>query len=49
MAKHCTKVFVWHTRTEKPKFDKTDSPRIINHQNSSFSPLEAEALGVNLN
>ncbi|CAI4224271.1 unnamed protein product [Auanema sp. JU1783] len=45
-AQKCTKVYVWHTRTEKAKLSKTDIERVGNHKTADFESLEAEALGL---
>lgn len=46
-ANLCSKVFVWHTRTEKSKFESTDLIRIKNYKTSQFSSVEKESLGLN--
>lgn len=44
LAEMCTKVYVWHTRTEKPKLSKESIDRLT--KKTGFNSLEAHALGV---
>ncbi|VDO24720.1 unnamed protein product [Heligmosomoides polygyrus] len=45
-ADNCSKVFVWHTRTEKSKFSKLDWERIAAKEREQFDNVEAHALGL---
>lgn len=45
-ADNCSKVFVWHTRTEKSKFSKLDWERIAAMEREQFDNVEAHALGL---
>uniref|UniRef100_W6NL70 Galactosylgalactosylxylosylprotein 3-beta-glucuronosyltransferase n=1 Tax=Haemonchus contortus TaxID=6289 RepID=W6NL70_HAECO len=42
----CSKVYVWHTRTEKGKFSKEDWKRIAEMDRELFDDIEAHALGL---
>ncbi|KAK6009046.1 glycosyltransferase family 43 [Ostertagia ostertagi] len=42
----CSKVYVWHTRTEKGKFSKEDWKRISSKDRELFDDIEAHALGL---
>ncbi|PIO64134.1 glycosyltransferase family 43, partial [Teladorsagia circumcincta] len=42
----CSKVYVWHTRTEKGKFSKEDWKRIAAKDRELFDDIEAHALGL---
>uniref|UniRef100_A0A8R1HI48 Galactosylgalactosylxylosylprotein 3-beta-glucuronosyltransferase n=1 Tax=Caenorhabditis japonica TaxID=281687 RepID=A0A8R1HI48_CAEJA len=44
LAEMCTKVFVWHTRTEKSKLSRKLVEKL--EKRAGFDELEAEALGV---
>ncbi|CAJ0955711.1 unnamed protein product, partial [Mesorhabditis belari] len=44
----CTKVYVWHTRTEKSVLEKPLEEKVINFEEADFAPLEAHALGLEL-
>lgn len=46
LAFGCSKVFVWHTRTEKSKLGKEYVKRL--EQKSGFNELEADALGFDM-
>ncbi|EYC18859.1 hypothetical protein Y032_0026g1409 [Ancylostoma ceylanicum] len=45
-AMNCTRVYVWHTRTEKSKLSKADWTRIISQDRSVFEEVEAHGLGL---
>ncbi|KAK6021147.1 hypothetical protein OSTOST_13190, partial [Ostertagia ostertagi] len=42
----CSKVYVWHTRTEKGKFSKEDWKRISSKDRELFDDIEAHAIGL---
>jgi hypothetical protein len=41
-AKRCTKVFVWHTRTERANLGKLDMQKLLTRR--ALSPLERDVL-----
>ncbi|CAJ0581586.1 unnamed protein product, partial [Mesorhabditis spiculigera] len=47
-ADHCTKVYVWHTRTEKSVLPKAVAEKVKSHADGDFTELEADALGIDL-
>ncbi|KHJ93403.1 glycosyltransferase family 43 [Oesophagostomum dentatum] len=45
-AMNCTRVYVWHTRTEKSKLSKTDWARLSSPDKAKFDELEIHGLGL---
>ncbi|PAV56731.1 hypothetical protein WR25_04999 [Diploscapter pachys] len=46
LAQNCTKVYVWHTRTEKSVLSKSNQQRLAEYKNAQFTKLETDALGL---
>lgn len=45
-AEECSKVYVWHTRTEKSKLSSKDWERLTAKDRELFDDVEADALGL---
>ncbi|VDM70814.1 unnamed protein product [Strongylus vulgaris] len=45
-AVNCTRVYVWHTRTEKSKLSKADWEKIVAQDKRLFDDVEAHGLGL---